>query len=155
MLELPNFGHMTTFTLYIKSRDKFCWWRHWQKLWRHNLFFQNTFILRRPGVAIFANIIKIVTMWIKKILTDSRKVRRSKIYVIYVLNAVINADVSRTKGLCHVIHLVSGSFLGKYNCSKFHHCRILLTDFREGGLSAPHPHPWAAPKNPILNRVTS
>ena len=24
-----------------------------------------------------------------------------------------NADVSRTQGLCHVIYIVSGSFLGK------------------------------------------
>ena len=28
--------------------------------------FQNTFILRRPGVVIFADIIKIVTMFMKK-----------------------------------------------------------------------------------------
>ena len=45
---------------------KIFWWRHGQELWRHN-FFQNTPILRRPGVAIFAGIIKIVTMFIKKI----------------------------------------------------------------------------------------
>ena len=44
-------------------------------------FFQNTFILRRPGVAIFADIIKIVTMIIKTILKDSRKVRRITDYV--------------------------------------------------------------------------
>ena len=37
-------------------------------------FFQNTFILRRPGEAIFADIIKIVTMFVKTILKDSRKV---------------------------------------------------------------------------------
>ena len=40
-------------------------------------FFQNTFlnnILQRPGEAIFAEIIKIVTMFIKTILKDSRKV---------------------------------------------------------------------------------
>ena len=38
--------------------------------------FQNTFILRRPGVAIFADIIKIVTMFTKKIFQDSKKVKR-------------------------------------------------------------------------------
>ena len=32
--------------------------------------------LRRPGVVIFADIIKIVTMFIKKITKDSRKVKR-------------------------------------------------------------------------------
>ena len=31
-------------------------------------------ILRRPGVAIFVDIIKIITMFIKKIFKDSRKV---------------------------------------------------------------------------------
>ena len=44
-------------------------------------FFQKAFILRRPGVAIFADIKKILTMFIKKILKDSRKVRRIRNYV--------------------------------------------------------------------------
>ena len=70
-----------------------------------------------------------------------------------------SADVNRTQGVCHVIHTFFGSSLGKlYNCAMFHHCRICVTHFREGGLfaSPPHPpalHPWAAPKKPILNRV--
>ena len=41
-------------------------------------FFQNRLILRRPGVAIFADIIKIVTMFIKTVIKDSRKVKRIK-----------------------------------------------------------------------------
>ena len=40
------------------------------------IFFQNIFVLRRAGVAIFADIIKIVTMFIKATLKDSRKVKR-------------------------------------------------------------------------------
>ena len=36
-------------------------------------FLQNTFILRRSGSAIFAAIIKIVTMFIKTMFKDSRK----------------------------------------------------------------------------------
>ena len=44
-------------------------------------FFQKIFILRRPGVAIFADIIKILTMFIKTILIDSRKVRAVRKYV--------------------------------------------------------------------------
>ena len=39
-------------------------------------FFQNRLILSRPGVAIFADIIKIVTMFIKTVIKDSRKVKR-------------------------------------------------------------------------------
>ena len=34
----------------------------------------------------------------------------------------------------------------KYNCARFHHCRIYVT-------KRPHPHPWATPKMLILNRV--
>ena len=44
-------------------------------------FFQNILILRRPGVAIFADIIKIVTTFIKTITKDSRKVKRIRNYV--------------------------------------------------------------------------
>ena len=44
-----------------------------------------------------------------------------------------NADVSRTQEVCHVIYIFSGSFLDKCNCAKFHHCRICVTDFMEGG----------------------
>ena len=50
------------------------------KLWRQN-FFLNIFVLRKPGVAIFADNIKIVTMIIKATLKDSRKVRRIRNYV--------------------------------------------------------------------------
>ena len=45
------------------------------------IFFQKTFILRRSEVAIFADIIKILTTFIKAILKDSRKVRRITSYV--------------------------------------------------------------------------
>ena len=44
-------------------------------------FFQNTLILRRSGLAIFADIIKIVTMFIKAIIEDSKKVKRIINYV--------------------------------------------------------------------------
>ena len=44
-------------------------------------FLQNTFILRRSGSAIFAAIIKIVTMFIKTMFKDSRKVKRIRNYV--------------------------------------------------------------------------
>ena len=38
-------------------------------------------MLRRPGVAIFAGIIKIITMFINAIFKNSRKVKRIKNYV--------------------------------------------------------------------------
>ena len=44
-------------------------------------FFSKCRLLRRPEVAIFADIIKIVTMFIKTIIQDSRKVKRIINYV--------------------------------------------------------------------------
>ena len=44
-------------------------------------FFSKTFILRNPGVAIFADIIKTVTMFIKTILKDSKKANRIRNYL--------------------------------------------------------------------------
>ena len=43
--------------------------------------FQKTFILRRPGVVVFADIIKIVTMFIKTIFKNSGKVKRIRNYL--------------------------------------------------------------------------
>ena len=57
---------------------KFCWWRHGQILWRHTLCFK---ILLRPRVPIFADITKIVTIFIKTILKDTTKVK--KLEIIY------------------------------------------------------------------------
>ena len=39
------------------------------------LLFQNTFLLRRPGVANFADIIKVSTIFIKPTFKDSLKVK--------------------------------------------------------------------------------
>ena len=44
-------------------------------------FLKKIFILRRPEVAIFADIIKILTAFIKTILKDSRKLRRIRSFV--------------------------------------------------------------------------
>ena len=43
--------------------------------------FQNTFFLRRPRVTIFADIIKITTMFIKTIFKDSKYVKRIRNYI--------------------------------------------------------------------------
>ena len=44
-------------------------------------FLKKIFILRRPEVAIFADIIKILTTFIKTILKGSRKLRRIRSFV--------------------------------------------------------------------------
>ena len=51
--------------------------------------FQSTVILRRSGVAIFADIIKIVTFFIKTIFKDSRKLKELEIlYQIAVCTCI-------------------------------------------------------------------
>ena len=85
-------------------------------------FFQNVFILKRPGVAIFDDIIKVVTMFIKTIFRDSWKVKRIRNYVsISVFFDIAkfadfqqkNVDVSRTQGVCHMIRIFFGFSLGR------------------------------------------
>ena len=53
----------------------------WAEIMTSQPFLQNMFVLRRPDVAIFAGIIKIVTIFIKTTLKDSRKIRRIRNYV--------------------------------------------------------------------------
>ena len=52
-----------------------------------------------------------------------------------------NTDVSRTQGVCHVIHIFLDLLKVRYNCAKLHHCRICVKDFRERGAPSPSPPP--------------
>ena len=52
----------------------------WAEILTSEPLFQNTFILRRPGVANFAEIIKTETMFIKTIFKDSKKVKPIRNY---------------------------------------------------------------------------
>ena len=61
---------------------KFSWWGHGEKWWPQNLF-QNAFILRRPRVDNFPDIIKMATMFIKTTFKDLKKVKRIKNFLIY------------------------------------------------------------------------
>ena len=63
-----------------------------------------------------------------------------------------NADVSRNQGASTWLINLLDLLWVRYNCAKFHHCRICVTDFREWAFPPPS-HPWEAPRMPILNRV--
>ena len=66
--------------------------------------FQNTFISRRSEVAIFADVIKITTFFIKQSLKTQKKFTGFQWKI----------DVaSRIQEVCHVIQIFLGSFLGK------------------------------------------
>ena len=81
MLELPNLGHMNTSTIQFESRDKILLMASWTETMTSQPLFQNTFHLRRPRVAFFANIIKIVTVFIETIFKGSKKVKWIRNYV--------------------------------------------------------------------------
>ena len=125
--------------------------------------FLNVFILRRPGVANFADIIKILTMFIKKIFKDIKNAKRFRYYIpkynLY-LHFLIEKNLLIFDGKVLMSAELRGCvtwfiyFMGvlevRINCTNFPLCRICVTGFREGGLFAPYP--WAAPKRLILNR---
>ena len=75
-LELPNFGHMTTFTVWFESRDKILLVASWAESMTSKPLYQNTFILRRPMVANFAEIVKNLIMFIKKAFKGSKKLKK-------------------------------------------------------------------------------
>ena len=116
--------------------------------------FQNNFILRRPGVVIFADIIKIVTFLLRQPLKTQKSLKNYKFYIkkqsIHVVLDIAKltdfrwkfSDVSGTQGVGHVIHISFWSFYVRYNSAKFHHCRICVRDWAV--------HLWVAPKKPIL-----
>ena len=51
----------------------------WTEIMMGNLYFKITFVLRRPRVAIFAEIIKIGTIFTKAIFRDSKKSKELEI----------------------------------------------------------------------------
>ena len=128
------------------------------------VFFQNIFILRRPRVVNFADIIQIATVFIKTTYKDSKKYKRFRNCLKMQSTSVFvnitkvadfhwkNADDSRVQGVRYVIYIFLDLLSVKYNCAKFHHCRICVTDFRKGVFLA-RPSVWATPKRPILNRI--
>ena len=53
-----------------------------------------TFLLRKPRIAIFANIIKTVTMFIKTIFEDSKKVKRIRNYESKMQSLSVFLDIA-------------------------------------------------------------
>ena len=86
---------------------------------------RNIFILTRPEVANFVDVIKIVTMFIKKNLKSQRKLKELKLMYQNESTSVFsdiakfsdfrfkNADVSTTQEVYHVIHIFFRFSLGK------------------------------------------
>ena len=140
MLELLNFGDMTRSTIQFESRDKNSLVTPLAEFMTSYQFFQYVFTFRRPRVSNFADVIKVATILIKKSYKNSKKLVKKNtnyrlkynLYLYFLIQKKFincqwkNADVSRTQG-------ESRKFLDllwvRYNCAKFYHCRICLTDF--------------------------
>ena len=68
-----------------------------------------------------------------------------------------NADVGRIQEMCYFIHIFFGSSSVRYNCAKFRHCWISVTDFRERGPFGPHPireQHWKGPYWIVLKKLS-
>ena len=79
--------------------------------------FQNKFSLRRPRVAIFAEIIKILIMFIKTIFKTHKKLKELETMSQNAIYICVSCRFPvKMCWLCQV-----------------HHCRICVTDFKEGG----------------------
>ena len=127
--------------------------------------FESTFILRRPEVPICHDIIKNVTMFIKNIFKDSRKVKRIRNYVskcnLYLhflirQNLIISGEKvlmsAELKGCVTWFIYFLGLLEVRYSCAKFHY-RICVTDFRKGGPFCPSPQSVSSQKKTILNGI--
>ena len=78
-MEMLELGHMNSSTILCESRDKILSVTPSAGIITSQP--QNSVILRRSGVAIFADIIKIITRFIEKKFRDSRKVKTIRNYV--------------------------------------------------------------------------
>ena len=79
MLELPNHGNMITSAIEFDSRKKMLLVMSWTEILTSYPLLQNIFVLERPRVVIFANIIKALIMFIKTIFLDSKKLKELEI----------------------------------------------------------------------------
>ena len=79
IIELPNLGYMTTSTRLFESHYTTLLVTPWKEVVTSSHLFQNIFILGTPGVSIFADIIKITTMFVKTVFKDSKKLEELEI----------------------------------------------------------------------------
>ena len=107
--------------------------------------FWNTFILGRPGLADFADVIKIATTFIKTTLKDSKKIQRIRHY-LFKCNLYLYFFISQELLISCEKMLMSAELKGcvawfiyfldllqaRYNCAKFHHCGLCVINFRVG-----------------------
>ena len=129
MQELPNFGHMTTFTielhLQFESRDKIllvtCCYHVIAFISKYHHF-------KKAQNSFFADIIKIITIFIKTIFTDSKKqlkeleIMYQNACILIQQNLLISDETMLTSALIHKYFL--DLLQVRFNPATFHDCRI-------------------------------
>ena len=65
------------------------------------------------------------------------------------------SDVHRTQRVCHVIHVLFGSSLGKLQLCQVWSLQYIVWQILVRGPYPPSPYPLAAPKKPTMNRVNT
>ena len=73
MLELPNFGNMAISTIKFESRDNF--FDDVMDINYNVITFISKYLYFKPRAAIFADIIKIITIFIRTVFKDSKEVK--------------------------------------------------------------------------------
>ena len=124
-----NFSHKNALVIWphlqynFSHVIKFYWWYHGQKLWCINFISKYLyFILRRHWVNSFADIVKFATIFIKTIFKDSKMLKEFRNYL--------------SKSKLHQ-HFLLDLRQVRCNRAKSHHCKIYMTNFREGAFLAP------------------
>ena len=144
MLEVPNFGHITTYVTWFDSPEKVLSVTSWTEIKMSQPLFQNTFILRRPRVVNVPDIIQIVTM-ITKATSEDSKFKTIKELCIKVQSILVFLDITKLL-ISHEKTLMSAEPKGcvkwfiyflnhvevRYNYAIAHHFRICVTNVRYG-----------------------
>ena len=111
----------------------------WPRVMTSSALFQNIFILRRPRVPNFADIIKIKTFKdLKEVGRTRNYVLKCNIYPYFLIQQKLLIFGEKMLMLAEIKGCVTWfmCFLYllyvRYNCTKFHHCRVSVTDCREG-----------------------
>ena len=110
---------------------KFCW-DVIDRIYDVITFIAKYLYFKKGWVAIFADITKILTVFIITIMYQNT------IYICISWYSKFRWFPVK-KCWCQQNSRVVSRYLlwERYNCAKFHHCRICVTDFRRGGLFAP------------------
>ena len=125
MLELQNFGRMTTSTINLSNVIEFLGDAIFNNF--DVIFFSRLFLLKQPSkkdskkVKRFRNFVPKLNLYLYFLIQQNLLTFNKKMLMSAELEGCV------TWFIYLLVHLQM-----RYNCVKFHFCRICVTDFREG-----------------------